>query len=81
MVAKMMDSRCISGFTLDFWKFPDLDRALKTGFSNGLGHNRSKVSRELAEIESFHTTFQDLDSHLWQKIMIVTVVKSMCGID
>ena len=42
------------------WKsgiLPRWDRARKNRFSNGLGHNRSKVSETWAETESFHTNF------------------------
>ena len=50
---------------------PPRDRGRKTGFSNGLAHNRSKVSGSWAEIDGVHINFSKSTFHVCQKNMRV----------
>ena len=52
---------------------PIWDRGRKTRFSNGLAHNRAKVSGSWAEIDGVHINLRDPSSHVCQKHLRVAV--------
>ena len=71
-VALFESIRILLFFILSLW-----DRASETMFSNGLGHNRSKVSGSWAEIDGVRINFSRSIFPFMSKIMRVAVLTDL----